>query len=161
MLKNKLLILGTMSTMLVTNTFGSGVQKCAGGACFVNLEKTRSLESFKKKSERLLIIEQPRFIQNTMDKTIVIILDGEKLSVFPSYVMTEEEKVSFYKEQKAIALNEELNKKDRKETLVIAQEVEHVEDKILEKTKLPTSEYFCEKNTKPLYDKALDSFQCV
>ena len=37
----------------------------------------------------------------------------------------------------------------------------NVDNKIMEKSTLPTSEYFCEKNKKAVYHKETDSYECA
>ncbi len=140
-------MMGTISALLSTTVFGAGAMNCAGGVCFVKLDNLQVSKGFEKKNNALVILDTPRFIEDKIDKTVTIVLDGEEITVFPSYVMTEEEKVNYIEEE-----NEEL--------LRLTQTVE-IEDKILEKTNLPTSEYFCEKNTKPLYNNFSHSYQCV
>ncbi|CAA6817135.1 MAG: Unknown protein [uncultured Sulfurovum sp.] len=151
MLNKKLLILGTMSALLATTVFGSGTQNCVGGVCFINLDNLNPSKSSKNKEHNTLAsLGNPSFTEATIDKTITIIVDGVEMTVFPSYVMTEEEKMNYFE-----------NKEANKDLLRLTQSVEKIEDKILEKSDLPLSEYFCEKETKPLYNKELDSFQCV
>lgn len=141
MLKKKLLMLATISALLTTTTFGAGTQKCVGGVCFINLDKLEPVKAFEKKKEALMV-----WNENT-DNSMTIILDGEMITIFPksTYMMNEKEKIAYYNE----------------EELLIVKSADSIEDRILEKADLPLSEYFCEKDTKPLYNTEDDTFQCV
>lgn len=159
MIKRKIL-LGTMSAMLTTTMLNAKAGDCAGGVCFVNLDKHKSSKAFENKNQNLVALETPRYIED--DKTITIVLDGETITVFPhsSYVMTEEEKLH-YSENEVIGQNEIFNEEANKDLLLVTGVLEKVEDKILEKIELPTSEYFCEKDRKPIYNDESGLFQCV
>ena len=148
MLSKKLLTMGTLSTLLMGTTLFAGERNCANGVCFATLDKHLRVKVSKQMQKKII----PFIKKNEFDKSITIVLDGETITVFPksTYVMSEEEKINYFE-------NEEANK----DLLMITQIVEKTEDKILEKTDLPTSEYYCEKNTKPLYHKVSDSFECV
>lgn len=158
MLKSKFLLLGTMSALFMTSLLGAQESKCAGGVCFVNLDKLKPSEEFETKQQALVALAEPREI----DKTITIVLDGETVTVFPhsSYVMTEEEKLR-YSELEVIEQNEKFNEEANRDLLLVTESLEKVEDKILEKIKLPKSEFFCEKDRKPIYNDKSGLFQCV
>ncbi len=167
----KLLLTGTLSTLLTITTLFANGDKCVGGVCFVNINKLTASKGFKQNQKPLVVVQNPRYITDKsenishnieeIDKSVTIILDGEEIVVFPSYVATEAEKIAFYKqEQKLIALNRVENEKANEELKVITQKVEKIEDKILKKTKLPTSEFYCEKDTHPIYHQETDSYEC-
>ena len=178
MLYKKLLITGTLSTLLLATTLFAQTN-CVGGVCFIDLKNLKpTTKGFKHEKAPLVVLEKPRYLESNsesnthidslaiddvreIDKSITIVVDGDEVTVFPSYVMTEEEKVAYYAEQEAIALNKKSNKEANRDLLMVSQPVKRIEDKILEKTELPVSEYYCEKDTHPVYDKVLDSFQCV
>ena len=92
-----------------------------------------------------MLLENPRYIENyaqheNIDKSMTIVLDGETITVFPhsSYVMNEE------------AIDE----------VLLAEPMVEIEDKILKKSNLPSSEYFCEKDKEPVYLNN-DIYECV
>jgi len=178
MLHKKLLATGTLSTLLLATTLFAQTN-CVGGVCFIDFKKLKpTAKEFKQKEEPLVVLEKPRYLEGNselnihndsfkirnleeIDRSVTMLIDGSEVLVFPSYVMTDEEAALYYAEQEEIALNEKLNEEANKELALVSQPVEKVEDKILEKIELPVSEFYCEKNTYPIYDKALDSFQCV
>jgi len=157
MLKNNFLLLGTMSALLVSNLLGAESGKCVGGVCFVNLDKLQPSKEYKKKE--LVTLETPRYIEENLpqsaevDKTITIVLDGETITIFPhsTYVMSEAEKLEYYSK------NEEKANQD----LLVTESTENIEEKILKETTLPSSEYYCEKDRKPLYDYNSGLYECV
>lgn len=147
MLNKKFLTLGTISILLTTTVFGAGTQNCAGGVCFINLDKLKPSKGFEQEKAKTVLLEKPRYIEvysendNTIDKSMTIVLDGETITVFPksSYVMNPEEAL---------------------DVILLAEPMVAVEDKILEKTNLPSSEYFCEKDKRPVYLNN-DTYECV
>ena len=89
-----------------------------------------------------------------------IVDDGKVTVIFPSYVMTEAEKRAYVQEQKAIELNKKANAVANKELKIVIKPIEKIEDKILNKN-LPTSEYFCDNDKKPVLIKGSDLYECV
>jgi len=170
MLYKKLLLAGTLSTLVSGTALFAQQGDCVGGVCFVNLDKIKPTKGFEKKKKPLVVLEKPRFIaekseslvhNNTIDKTLKIIVDDVEIFVFPSYVMSEAEKATYYAEQEAIALNEKENIEANENFQIVGQSIAKVDEKILEKTELPLSDFYCEKDTHPVYDKLSDSFECV
>ena len=145
MLKNRYLNLGIISILLSSTVFAAGTLPCVGGVCFVKLDNLKPSKGFEEKNEKIVLLENPRYIENyaqheNIDKSMTIVLDGETITVFPhsSYVMNEE------------AIDE----------VLLAEPMVEIEDKILKKSNLPNSEYFCEKDKEPVYLNN-DIFECV
>ena len=175
MMYKKLLVTGTLSTLLLASSL-SAQGNCVGGACFVNLKNLKPTKAFQEKKEQMIVLKQPRFVSSksefkrhpsrvtvedtNLDKSFDIVVDGKLITVFDSYTMTAEEKAAYYAEQKAIALNKKANEEANKELQRVIQPVEKIEDKILNKN-LPTSEYFCDNDTKPVQIKDSDLYECV
>jgi len=171
MMYKKLLVTGTLSTLLLASSL-SAQGNCVGGACFVNLKNLKPTKVFQEKKEQMVILKEPRFVSSksefkddssievVKDKSFDIIVDGKDTLVFSSYVMTAEEKSAYYKEQEAIALNKKANEEANKELQKVIQPIEKIEDKILNKD-LPTSEYFCDNDKKPVHVKNSDLYECV
>jgi hypothetical protein len=176
MIKKKLLTVGLSTLLLGSTLFAQS--NCVGGVCIINLDNLKPSKAYVEKSEPLVALAQPRFIakhpevqvenndafmvlEDKFDKTIDIVVDNEKIYVFPSYVMTDSEKVAYVQEQESIALNEKFNKEENKNVLVVRNVSNQTEEKILAKTILPTSDYYCEKDTHPIYDKVSNVYECV
>lgn len=145
MAKNKLLLLGTLSLLFSTSVLAVEMDKCTGGVCFVNIDKHEPSKAFKKENQ-LLSIETPRFIEDEIDKSATIVLDGQTITVFPksSYVMSEEEKHNYYVYEEPLLTVEQLGE-------TILDQVE----------KLPSSEFFCEKDQKPVVHPESGFYECV
>jgi len=140
MLKNKLLLLGTLSVLFSPNIMA---EKCAGGVCFVTLDKHEPSQAFKKENQ-LLSIETPRFIEDEIDRSATIVLDGQTITVFPksSYVMNEETEYNYYETP-----------------LLTLEELGETSLDVVEK--LPDSEFFCDKDEKPVIHPESGFYECV
>ncbi len=153
-MNHKRLITGTLSALLVISTLSAN-EHCTGTACFINLDNLKpTREVVHEKSEH----KTHSFVvaNNSQD----IIVDGEDTIVLPSYVMTPEEKAAYYREQRAIALNQKANEEANRELESVIQPIEKVEDRILNEN-LPTSDYFCDNDKKPIRVNNSDIYECV
>lgn len=156
---------------MLTTTLNATTSNCEGGVCMVDLDKLAPSKGFEKKNETF-IIQTPRYVENNnyayseniqeeyeilekakIDKSFEVVVNNEKYSMFPSYTMTEEEKI--------IYVNEKENNLANQSVLVIGGQIKKIERTIIEKTELPVSEYYCEKDKYPVYDRVLDAFECV
>jgi len=127
-----------MTLVLATTVVGVGTSDCIGGACFVKLNNLTPSRTLERKTQ---IVET--FHSNEIDKSIPIVLDGELISVFPSYKMEDAE---------TFPLEDEI---------VIVEDVRHIEDIILAKASLPNSEVFCDEQKLPVYEKETNIYICV
>jgi len=136
MLKNKLLLLGALSVLFSTSIVAVETDKCVGGACFVKLDK---FETSKKE-------DSSNFIDQELDKSATIVLDGQTITVFPksSYTMSSQEENNYYVVEDSLLVTEGFQ--------------EEIMDKLIT---LPNSEYFCEKNRKPVVDPKSGFYECV
>ncbi|CAA6822267.1 MAG: Unknown protein [uncultured Sulfurovum sp.] len=136
MINSNFLRLCAASVLLSTTLLGA--DKCVGGFCIVNLDNLKPSQNLQE--EKLTVLES---LDSLIDKSMTIVLDGEMITVFPhsSYVMNKPQVLE--------------------ENLLVIESADSLEDTILEQSKLPSSEFFCEKNKKPLYDKQHETFQCV
>ena len=161
MTNRRLLLTGTLSTLLLASSL-SAQGSCVGGACFVSLKNLKPTKKFQEKKGQMIVLKKPRFVssknefkhttaveEKLKNKSFDIIVDGKITVVFPSYVMTDEEKMAYYQEQKA-----------KRELLKAIEPIEKIEDKILNKN-LPTSEYFCDNDKKPVRIKNSNFYECV
>ena len=179
MLYKKLLVTGTLSTLLLASTLFAQ-ENCVGGVCFVNLDDLKPTKSFNHSAKQeMVVIETPRYVETNMepvdnmmveaiesrkvDKTFDVLMDNELVTVFPSYVMTDSEKRAYIQEQRAIALNEKFNAEANRELRQVGQAVERIEDAIINKTQqeLPSSDYYCDDNRKAVYHNESHSFERV
>ena len=151
MMNKKLLVTGTLSTLLLASSL-SAQSNCVGNACYISLKNLKPKRVVLKKSE-------PKTHTMSVDSYDVV-EDGKVTVIFSSYVMTPEEKAAYEREQKAIALNKKENEEENRDLRVVSQPIEKIEDKILNKN-LPTSEYFCDNDKKPVHIENSDLYECV
>jgi len=146
MLNKQTLYLSILLALTTTTVVADQSEKCLGGVCYVNLDKHEPSKGFEQ-DQKLLQIEDPRFLENDIDKSATIVLDGETITVFPksSYVMSEEEiKYTDAVEESLVTIEYDLQ--------------ETVLEKII---KLPNSEYFCDKDSMPVIDVETGFYECV
>ena len=170
----KIFLMSIVSTLLISTNLFASDKKCEGGACFINLDNLVPTDKSKVEKRPFFTPTSPRFLEDRVepfgemivtneiemiddiDRSITIIINDEEVIVFPSYFMTEEEKVANFMEEDIVALNDESDEK-----LTITTSIKNIEDKILEKIELPTSEYYCEHNKHAVYKEGTEYFECV
>ena len=165
----KLFLTRAVSTLLVASTL-TAQGNCVGGACFVNLDNLQQpiKNKFQKKRGAMVVLKKPRFVSSknkfkhdsSIDEKIKnnpfdVILDGKITVIFPSYVMTDEEKIAYYNKHK-----KQINEQEDIELQRIIQPVENIEDRILDRN-LPTSDYFCGNDKKAVRIKNSNFYECV
>ncbi len=150
---HKKLLNGTLSLVVLASSL-SAQGNCP--TCTVDLKNLKPRKVVQPKGE----FKHHYSRKVIKDSAYDIVVDGRVTVVFSSYVMTAEEKAAYYREQKAIALNKKANEEENNRLRVISQPVEKIEDKILNKN-LPTSEYFCDNDKKPVLLKDSDLYECV
>jgi len=164
-MKTAILTSTLLSLSLLTVSLSAGKNMvCKDGKCFIDLSHLDDKVKEKRSRKNLFTHRNIKMKRTLNQKIERITLDKSK------YVKQHNENL------------EPLNKNEV-ETIVLAPEkyimtanelevyeAEHiqltlpdrdVEKKIIEKTKLPTSEYFCEKNQKLIYQQATNSFECA
>ncbi|SFV62651.1 hypothetical protein MNB_SV-14-147 [hydrothermal vent metagenome] len=112
---------------------------CKDGVCIIDISNLSPSKKVKKEKAKITLFNKKSISKKIVSNEIeTIVLPHEK------YVMTKEEIENYELKQIQLALPNQ-----------------DTENKILEKTMLPTSEYFCEKNKKPIYHKETNSFECA
>ena len=166
MTNRRLLLTGTLSTLLLASSL-SAQGSCVGGACFVSLKNLKPIKKFQEKKGQMIVLKKTRFVssknefkhhssdEKIKNKPFDVILDGKITVIVPSYVMTEEEKISYYNKHKI-----EMYKQENIELQRIIQPTEKIEDRILDRN-LPKSEYFCDNDKKPVRIKNSNFYECV
>jgi hypothetical protein len=131
--------MGTLSTLLTSTTLFAQEKDCKNGVCFATFSKPAVIKTFKQEQKKLINLE----MSNELDKSITIVLDGELITVFPSYEMLDAE---------IYPLEDEI---------VIVEDIQKIEDIILDKSKLKDSLYYCENEKHPEFNEFSDIYQCV
>ena len=170
-----------MSLLILTEGISSQELKCANGTCQIDVKKfnpsrcnTSKPSSFKKKNNfrfmpneedldikvthedrglNMLKLEEQKYVQQqgeylepvTEEEQNTIILDPNK------YIMSQSEVERYNEEQNQIARTQLYEERELGERLI------EVDDN----DQLPMSLFYCENNTKPIYNQELREFQCV
>jgi len=132
-----------VSISLLTISLSAGTNMiCKDGVCIIDVSNLSSTKEIKKEKKKINLFHKKNISKKILpldtNEIETIVLPHEK------YVMTEAELENY-----------ELNE------IQLSLPNEDTENKILEKTMLPTSEYFCEKNKKAVYHKDTNSFECA
>ena len=166
--RRNILITTVISTLLLTSSL-SAQMHCSGGQCFVDLNKLLPsndtepqgssftiLKELPSNNEKNLLVEivsvdnteyimgEPISEESYNDDTIV--LEHEK------YIMTEEEKKSFFEKERLRQL--EFAQID------IIEPVIQIEEKIIENATLPQPDFFCEIPKKAEFHPESNSYVC-
>ncbi len=161
-----------VSTLLLTGIL-SAQMHCTEGKCFIDLKKLSPAKSIESKVHAFKTLKKP--LSSDMETIVLdpskyIMSEAEKEFFNPSeptlyndkntivlahskYIMTEEEKERYYEEEylKALQLEKE----------AIIEPIILVEEKIIEKSTLPNSDFYCEIPKKAKYHPESDSYECV
>jgi hypothetical protein len=164
-MKTAILTSTLLSLSLLTVNLSAGKNMvCKDGKCFIDLSHLDDKVKKSKVKKNLFNYKDIRK-KRTLDERIEkIVLDKSKYIKQANEILKPLSKSEIatviLAPEKYIMTALELEK----------YEVEHIEltlldedtkSKIIKKSKLPTSEYFCEKNQKLIYQKLTDSFECA
>ena len=164
-MKTTLLTSTLLSISLLTVSLSAGKNMvCKDGKCFIDLSHLDKKIEDTKVQKKNLFNHNDINLQGKNNQIETMALDKNK------YYKQNNEKLKplSQSEMETIVLSPEKYIMSASEIEVY--EAEHiqltlpnkdVENKIIEKSKLPTSEYFCEKNQKLIYQQATDSFECA
>ena len=170
--KRNLLITSIVSTLLLTSTL-SAQMHCKDGKCFIDLKKLSPAKSvaskvyaFKTLKKPLssdidtIVLDHSKYVMSDTEKELfesneLTIYNNEETIVLAhsKYIMTEEEKERYYDEEQRKTL--ELKKEEVIEPIIL------VEEKIIEKSTLPDSNFYCEIPKKAEYHPETNSYECV
>ena len=160
MMYKNLFVTGGLSTLLLVSSLSA--QDCPN--CKVNLENLKHTKTKKFQNKNIKFKALNREYNShsvvSVSDSYELVVDGKVTLIFPSYVMSEEEKEKYYREQRAIALNKKANEEANRELKLVVQPEERIENKILNQ-RLPKSEYFCDNNKKPVRVKNSNRYECV
>jgi len=151
---------------LTTTALKQGIG-CAGGACFVPLSNIKPSKTLDEKKEFVGIkfleedtLDSQDNLDNNMDDFDTLVF--ERGEIPQRYLETpediNEEKV--LNEEKVVIEEKVMTEEKVMDTLWRANPVKIMEDKILEKTLLPSSDYVCEKDKHVVYLNS-DVYECV
>jgi len=132
----------TLPTVKPSKTIETKQSACDGDKCFATLSNIKPSKVVKEEKE----LEEIVFLEDNLDTNIdelqSIVVESEEI-IEPlsdtSYVMNEEKVM---------------------DSLWIANPIEVIANKFLEKTDLPSSDYFCDNDKQPVYLND-DVYECV
>jgi len=137
-MKSRKIVNMALSTVLLSSMLlGAEHSSCTGGVCFATLSHSKSSKNLEDKQS----FKQIEFIEEeSLDTTIVLEVENNRRIVsIETYTIDEEGEMDL---------------------LLTENPMEVTEDRILEKTDLPTSDYFCEEDKQPVYLNN-DIYECV
>lgn len=145
MINKQILLINTVSILLTTTTLQAECIDCF--ATIVNPNKSPT--NFQKENQTLATypdnIKEKEFeilLANRIDKSFEVIVDGMKISRFSDETYT-------------------ANEVDNDDILLVTIPLEKIEDKILSKSELRNSEYYCDSDKKPIYYNKSSVYECV
>jgi len=179
--KRKFLVLKIASLLILTEGIASQELECANGSCHINVQRFNPSQCnaskpshFKKKSDfrfmpkeenidlkvthedralKTVKLEEQKYIQQ-QGEYLEPLTEEEKNTIVlaPSkYIMSQSELERYNEQQNQIARTKLYEERALDKRLI-------EED---DKSQLPMSLFYCENNTKPIYNKELREFQCV
>lgn len=189
MKKKDLLFSAMLSTLLLTANLSAQQIECKNGKCFINLNKIAptkntpvKVQSFKVKKTSLFTTKkniEPKTVEVATATTITQekVSQKNKLEIIAfdhsTYVMQENEQLELidgdietivFSPSKYIMTQTEIEQYEKKintEITIVDEGNKKIEDKIIEKTNLPTSEYYCKNQKKAVYNQELKTYQCT
>lgn len=149
---------------LTTTALKQGIG-CDGGACFVplsNIKPSKTLEE-KKEFVGIKFLEEEKNnkdnLDNNMDDFDTLVFDRGEIPEL--YLESEDMNEKKVQNEEKVVIEEKMMTEERvMDTLWRANPVNITEDKILEKTLLPSSDYVCEKDKHVVYLNS-DVYECV
>ena len=160
-MNTKLLTSTILSLSLLTGTLYAD-KNCVGNHCILDLSKL----SHSKKSEANNVAYEGHSF-NLKD------IEEVKSSVEENYIATQEKKLHkrnelltepeietiVFSHEKYVMTVEEIANYQAENLLMLP--LNEIENTIINKTKLPVSEYFCENDMKPIYNNLSNTYECA
>ena len=153
-----------LSLSLLTGTL-SADKICTGDHCILDLSKlshSKKLEvnnsSYKGRSFKLKGIERDRLTQSGMKKSYIT---TQKIELHKRNELLNEAELETiaFSHEKYIMTPEEIENYQVENFLMLP--LNEIENRIINKTKLPVSEYFCENDMKPIYNNLSNTYECA
>ena len=159
-MSKNLLLTSIVSTLLLTSTLTAGSSHCSGGFCKINVPT------------RLASVQHIAMV--SPQKTLPTTIEAEIITFIPDFIevvepdlMEEEPEIIVLPSEKYVAhVGDVLDSIEEEEisninSEILAEVVESIENKILEKTMLPFPKLFCDNNQKAIYHEESDSYECA
>ena len=150
-----------LSISLLTVSLSAGTHMvCKGGVCIIDvsnlssdnkIEKVQTKKNLFKKKDinqkiEMIALDKSKYSKQSHEK-----LNPIKNSELETIILPPEKYVMTVAEIEEYELNQ----------IQLILPNKNIGNKIIEKSTLPTSEYFCEKHKKAVYHKETNSFECA
>jgi len=144
-MKRTVLTSSLLSIILLTTSISAETNMiCDGKHCFIDLSKLSSSKDMIAEVTQFNKVEDREVVATVVETDVSSVTEMETIVLDPNkYVMTEAEVEEYEMED------------------LLMQPMENIENRIIDGTKLPTSAFYCENNTKPVYHSESDSFECA
>jgi len=154
-----------LSLSLLTVSLSAGKNMvCKDGKCFMDLSQLDNDSKEEKVQKNLFKHNKVTISNRSMQRLEVFSFAKSKYHKQPNETL---EILQNSNIETIVLTPDKYIMTDREQAIYEAEHIEltlpdrDTENKIIEKTKLPTSEYFCEKNQKLIYQTETDSFECA
>jgi hypothetical protein len=127
--------------LLTTTTFAETRMLCDGKHCFIDLSNLSSSNSSERQDVKAFKSDALVSVAESESVEIETMLEEDS----EGYMISSIENDEYY---------------ETEETLLL-KPIGDIESKIIDETELPTSEFYCEDNTQPIYHFESDSFECA
>jgi hypothetical protein len=171
-MKRNFLLSTFLSTVILSSSLFSQNITCVGGHCKVDLKKLFPSKNIAVKVTHLQASPSSQpityIIANNVDQSNndvnpdLIALDSSKylMQEHETVVLEENEDVIVLAHAKYIAQENERLEEMQEEPSIIAEPVERIEHRILNKS-LPESSYYCANEKKIIYHAESNSYECA
>ena len=164
MKSRKIVNMALISILLSSVAIGAEHSNCDGGVCFITLSNSKSSKKIEKIEHHSDCKGSACFAILSKNEPSKVLEEKEQ---FKPIEFIEQESLNtnaisnIEKESKIVSIEtytvEEVNDMD---SLLIVNPIEATDNKILEKTDLPSSDYFCDNDKQPVYLND-DTYECV
>ena len=164
-MKTAILTSTLLSILFLTMNLSAGTSMtCKNGVCILDLsnlsaDSDKKIKEIKKEKNLFTVIKEKRNItieMITLHKSKYIQQKNEKLEPLNDRQM----ETIILSPEKYIMTVAEIEKYESSQ-IQLTMPNKNIDNKILEKTTLPTSDYFCENNKQAVYHQETDSYECA
>ena len=164
LMKTAILTSTLLSISFLTMNLSAGTNMtCKNGVCILDLsnlssDSDKKIKEIKKEKNLFTVIKEKQSINIemiTLDKSKYIQQKNEKLEPLTDREM----ETIILAPEKYIMTVAEIEKYESNQ-IQLTMPNKNIANKIIEKTTLPTSAYFCENNKKAVYHKETNSYEC-
>ena len=164
-MKTAILTSTLLSILFLTMNLSAGTSMtCKNGVCILDLsnlssDSDKKIKEIKKEKNLFTVIKEKKNItieMITLHKSKYIQQKNEKLEPVDDKQM----ETIILAPEKYIMTVAEIEEYESSQ-IQLTMPNKNIDNKIIEKTTLPTSDYFCENNKQAVYHQETDSYECA